>query len=59
MKYIRSQNKFSLSPDASIDLHNYLPTGNYSVMLDPNSGEYYLEDAEAFNQTLLKCLSLA
>jgi hypothetical protein len=48
MKYIRSQNKFSLSPDASINLHNYLPAGNYAIMFNNMTEEYYLEDAEDF-----------
>jgi hypothetical protein len=48
MKFIKSGNTWSLTPDARMDVRDKLPVGNYTVCKNPLSGEYYLEMGESF-----------
>jgi len=48
MKFIKSGNTWSLTPDARMDIRDKLPVGNYTVCQNPMTKEYYLEMGEAF-----------
>lgn len=46
--FLKSGNKFSVTPKDAINLHEKLPVGNYTVKINPQTGEYYLEAIESF-----------
>ena len=48
MKYLKSENTWSLTPDMRLDVRDSLPVGNYTVCQNPVSKEYYLEESERF-----------
>jgi hypothetical protein len=48
MKFIKSGNTWSLTPDARMDVRDKLPVGNYTVCQNPMTKEYYLEMGESF-----------
>ena len=47
--FIRSGNTFKVADDASIDLHNHLPAGNYIIKQDM-FGAMFLEQIEGFER---------
>lgn len=49
MKYHKRETTWFLSSDAKMDVHDVLPSGNYTVCKNPCSGDYYLEEAEPFD----------
>ena len=48
MKYLKSENRWSLTPDAQLDVRDALPNGNYTVCQNPLTKEYFLEESEPF-----------
>lgn len=48
MKFLKNDNTWSLTPDARLDVRDKLPPGNYTVCKHPLTGEYFLEESEAF-----------
>ena len=48
--FIRRGNSFNVSSEESLDIHNKLPIGNYTVMFDNMSGSYFLEMVDVFSQ---------
>jgi hypothetical protein len=48
MKYLKNENRWSLTPDAQLDVRDALPVGNYTVCQHPMTKEYFLEESEAF-----------
>ena len=49
MKYLKTENRWSLTPDAMLDVRDALPAGNYTVCQHPMTKEYYLEESEMFS----------
>lgn len=48
MKFIKSENTWSLTPDTRIDVRDLLPVGNYTICKNALTHEYYLEESESF-----------
>jgi hypothetical protein len=48
MKFIKSGNMWSLTPNARMDVRDCLPTGNYTICKNPITGDFYLEESEKF-----------
>jgi hypothetical protein len=48
MKYLKNENRWSLTPDAQLDVRDQLPVGNYTVCQNPLTKEYYLEESTRF-----------
>lgn len=48
MKFLKNQNRWSLTPDAQLDVRDALPPGNYTVCRHPITGEYFLEETAGF-----------
>jgi hypothetical protein len=48
MKYLKNENRWSLTPDAQLDVRDALPGGNYTVCQNPLTKEYFLEESEPF-----------
>jgi SpoVK/Ycf46/Vps4 family AAA+-type ATPase len=48
MKFIKSENTWSLTPDLRLDVRNLLPVGNYTICKNMLTHEYYLEESESF-----------
>jgi len=48
MKFLKSENMWSLTPDARLDVRDALPTGNYTICQNPMTKDYYLEESEPF-----------
>jgi hypothetical protein len=48
MKYLKNENRWSLTPDAQLDVRDALPVGNYTVCQNPLTKEYFLEESEGF-----------
>jgi len=48
MKYLKNEDRWSLTPDAQLDVRDALPVGNYTVCQNPLTKEYFLEESEAF-----------
>lgn len=46
--FIRNGNAFSVSDNASLDIHDKLPGGTYIIKQNPNTGALYLEMIENF-----------
>jgi len=46
--FIKSGDKFKVTSEAALDLHDKLPTGTYSVDVDPCSGALFLQIIEPF-----------
>lgn len=46
--FLKSGNKFSVTSKDEINLHEKLPSGNYTVKINPQTGQYYLEVIESF-----------
>jgi len=46
--FLKSGNKFQVSTKEAMDLHEYLPAGNYVVKEMPMDGPLYLEHIESF-----------
>jgi len=40
MKYLKNENRWSLTPDAQLDVRDALPAGNYTVCQNPLTKEY-------------------
>lgn len=49
MKFLKHENRWSLTPDAQLDVRERLPTGNYTICQNPMTKEYFLEESERFN----------
>lgn len=49
--FIRTSNSFRVAPEEALDLHNLLPTGNYTVKQDQITGQFFLEMLDAFPKT--------
>ena len=48
MKFLKSGDTWSLTPDGRMDVRDRLPSGNYTVCKHPLTGEYFLEETAAF-----------
>jgi adenylylsulfate kinase-like enzyme len=48
--FIRNGNTFRVADNASMDLHNQLPPGNYTIKAHPMTGELFLEQIEQFER---------
>lgn len=48
--YLRNGNSFTVSDEASMDIHRQLPVGNYIIKMDPN-GDLFLQMVDAFDHT--------
>jgi hypothetical protein len=48
MKFLKSGDAWSLTPDGRLDVRDRLPSGNYTVCKHPLTGEYFLEETAAF-----------
>jgi hypothetical protein len=46
--FLKSGNRFNVATKESMDLHDALPVGNYTVKFDKMSGAFYLEAIESF-----------
>ena len=46
--FIKQGNIFKVTDKESIDIHESLPVGNYTVQLNPMAGEYYLKIVDEF-----------
>ena len=46
--FLKSGNKFSVTSKDAIGLYEKLPVGNYTVKLNPQTGQYYLESVDSF-----------
>lgn len=49
MKFLKSGNAWSLTPNARLDVRDRLPSGNYTVCKNPMTGDFYLEESESFS----------
>jgi len=49
MKFLKSGNAWSLTPNARLDVRDALPPGNYTVCKNPITGDFYLEESESFS----------
>jgi len=49
VKYLKTENRWSLTPDAQLDVRDALPAGNYTVCQHPMTKEYFLEESEIFS----------
>ena len=48
MKFLKSENMWSLTPDTQLDVRDSLPAGNYTICQNPMTKDYYLEESEPF-----------
>ena len=46
--FIKQGNTFKVTDKESIDIHDTLPVGNYTVQLNPVTGEYFLKIVDKF-----------
>lgn len=46
--FLKSGNNFRVSTKEAMDLHDFLPAGNYTVKFDQQSSQFYLEAIDAF-----------
>ena len=46
--FLKSGTSYRVTNKASMDLHEFLPAGNYVIKKDPQSGQLYLESIDAF-----------
>ena len=46
--FLKSGSNFRVSTKEAMDLHDFLPAGNYTVKFDQQSGQFYLEQIESF-----------
>lgn len=46
--YLKNGNRYDVTDERNIDLHNYLPVGNYIVKQDPRTGAPFLEAVDSF-----------
>lgn len=46
--FLKSGNRFNVTTKESMDLHESLPVGNYTVKFDKMSGTHYLESIDSF-----------
>lgn len=46
--FMKSGTRFNVSTKEAMDLHEYLPAGNYTVKFDKMAGCFYLEQIESF-----------
>jgi hypothetical protein len=51
VKFLKSGDTFRLASEASLNLHEQLPTATYKVGFNCNKGEFYLERIDNFEIT--------
>lgn len=48
--FIRNGQNFHVASEESLNIHNALPVGNYTVKQNPMTGEFFLEMVDSFSQ---------
>lgn len=46
--YIKNGNSYSITSKEDLDIHEELPVGNYTIKVNPMSGQFYLERIDSF-----------